>query len=83
MISSIGSLKIVSSIASIGSWRTETEPITGPPAARSSARQRLAQDQLGLAGLVVALGVQQVQLGPGRVRYDDPELHVARLARGA
>src|SRR6478735_3546759 len=36
MISSTGSLKIVSSIASIGSWRTDTDPMTGAWTARSS-----------------------------------------------
>ena len=79
MISSTGSLKRVSSIASIGSWRTETEPITGACGGQLELRQRRAEDGLGLGRLVVALGVQQVQLGSGRVQHDQPELHVAVL----
>ena len=81
MISSTGSPKIVSSIASIGSCRTETEPMTGPPGRRLEVRQRPEEDLLRLRGLVVTLGVQQVELGGGRVQDDEAELHVAGVRR--
>ncbi len=79
MISSTGSLNRISSIASIGSWRTETEPMTGAWAASSSCGRADAESDLGLRRLVVAFGVQQVELGPGGVQHDQAELHVTVL----
>ncbi len=56
MISSTGSLAMVSSTASIGSWRTETDPIMGWPAA-SCGGAGARSPAIGRGNLVVHDGV--------------------------
>ena len=79
MISSIGSLKIVSSIASIGSWRTETEPITGPPAACSSAAAPPRRACSASAALSCRSGCSRCSSARAGLRTTSAELDVARL----